>query len=275
LGEMRGALFRGPQLHVLAYVTHALLVHVTKAESAETFNNLDNCVEDVAHISIEVIFGEPGKDVQSDGFKTKMREVRTSGSKGFDTLGIISKFISPPKIISLLRPLRAIMQETETLKVMAKVDDALRRIAGGLNSNEHLVPKELMFLCHTLISQNSKLQKHVVKVERKRKRAEEDVIVEPRGHLGIPDDHFAVNSFRCATALSFSPALIEIYSVLSSSGSTFSILHFVAIASISATSIFSPVWSQWSRLLATHSIRITLPFWSMVSRPLLLSSSAH
>ncbi|KAH9007602.1 armadillo-type protein [Lactarius deliciosus] len=198
LGEMRGALTRGPQLHVLAYVTHALLIHVTKQDNVVAFRTLDNCVEDVAHISAEVIFGEPGRDVQSEGFKTKMREVRSSGSKGLDSLGIISKFISPPKINSLLRPLRAIMQETETLKVMLKVDDALRRIAGGLNSNDYLVPKELILLCHTLISQNSKLQKHVVKVERKRKRkrAKDHVIVEPKGHTGITDGHFIVNSFR-------------------------------------------------------------------------------
>ncbi|KAI9441558.1 armadillo-type protein [Lactarius indigo] len=196
LGEMRGALIRGPQLHVLAYVTHALLVHVTKQDDMESFRNLDNCVEDVAHISAEVIFGEPGRDVQSDGFKTKMREVRSSGSKGLDSLGVISKFISPAKISSLLRPLRAIMQETEALKVMQKVDDALRRIAGGLNSNEHLVPKELITLCHTLITQDSKLQKHVVKVERKRKRAKEHVIVESKGHTGTADGHFTVNSFR-------------------------------------------------------------------------------
>jgi U3 small nucleolar RNA-associated protein 20 len=204
LGEMRGALMRGPQLHVLAYVTHALLVHVTKEENMETFRNLDNCVEDVAHISAEVIFGEPGKDVQSEDFKTKMREVRSSGSKGFDSLGIIAKFISPPKISSLLRPLRAIMQESETLKVMLKVDDALRRIAGGLNSNDHLVPKELIVLCHTLISQNSKLQKDVVKVERKRKRAKEHAIVEPKGHTQNSDGHFTVNAFRCVKAFTFS-----------------------------------------------------------------------
>ncbi|KAF8270231.1 armadillo-type protein [Lactarius quietus] len=196
LGEMRGALIRGPQLHVLAYVTHALLVHVTKEDNVEAFRTLDNCVEDVAHISGEVIFGEPGKDVQSEGFKTKMREVRSSGSKGFDSLGIIAKFISPSKISSLLRPLRAIMQETETLKVMLKVDDALRRIAGGLNSNDRLVPKELIVLCHTLVSQNSKLQKHMVKIERKRKRAKDHAIIEPKGHTEDADGHFTVNSFR-------------------------------------------------------------------------------
>lgn len=259
LGEMRGALTRGPQLHVLAYVTHALLVHVTKEESVEMFKNLDNCVEDVAHIAVEVIFGEPGKDVQSEDFKTKMREVRSSGSKGFDSLGIIAKFISPLKISSLLRPLRAIMQESETLKVMLKVDDALRRIAGGLNSNDHLVPKELIVLCHTLISQNSKLQKDVVKVERKRKRAKEHAIVERKGLPEDADDHFAVNSFRCAAAFTCLLSCANVVDLVSwHLDSTCSILHFVAIASILVILTSSPVWSPWSQSLATRSTRVTL-----------------
>ena len=196
LREMRGALTRGPQLHVLAYVTHALLVHVTKAENMVTFGNLDNCIEDVAHISTEVIFGEPGKDVQSEGFKTKMREVRSSGSKGLDTLAIIAKFITPSKISSLLRPLRSVMQETEALKVMTKVDDVLRRVSGALNSNEHLIPKELLVLCHTLISHNSKFQKQVVKADRKEKRGKGGAIVELKRNPVVSEDHFVVNSFR-------------------------------------------------------------------------------
>ncbi|KAI0268459.1 armadillo-type protein [Russula aff. rugulosa BPL654] len=186
--EMRGALFRGPQLHVLAYVTHALLVHVTKPENVETFKRLDNCVEDVTHISAE--------DVQSEDFKTKMREVRSSGSKGLDSLAIIARFITPSKISSLLRPLRAVMQETETLKVMVKVDDVLRRLSSGLNSNEHLGPKELLVLCHTLISQNSKFQKNPMKASQKRKRVKGHAIVEIKRDPVLFEDHYAVNSFR-------------------------------------------------------------------------------
>ena len=39
------------------------------------FPNLDDCVNNVAYISAEVIFGESGKDVQAESFMTKMREV--------------------------------------------------------------------------------------------------------------------------------------------------------------------------------------------------------
>jgi U3 small nucleolar RNA-associated protein 20 len=194
LREMRAALLRGPQLHVLAYVTHALLVHVTTAEHANTFHTLDNCVHDVAHISAEVIFGESGKDVQAEDFKTKMREVRASFSKGLDSFAIIAKFVTPSRISGLLIPLRAIMQETASVKVMSVMEDLLRRIASGLNANKHLVPTELLALCNTLISQNARfLQVAPKPTERK---AKGDVIVQMKRQVVTETNHFANNSFR-------------------------------------------------------------------------------
>ncbi|OBZ65821.1 U3 small nucleolar RNA-associated protein 20 [Grifola frondosa] len=199
LREMRAALLRGPQLHVLAYSTHALLVHVTAGNNATLFHTLDDCVSDVAAVSAEVIFGESGKDVQSDEFKTKMREVRSSASKGLDSFAIIAKFITPPKISSLLLPIRNILQETETLKVMQQVEDILRRIAGGLNANHHLVPTELLVLCHTLISQNARFLTHVPATKhhsKKGKRPRDDAIVQTKRKVDSEVDHYANNSFR-------------------------------------------------------------------------------
>lgn len=195
LRELRGALLRGPQLHVLSHVTHTLLVHITSAEHLSSFSNLDGCIVDVAHVSAEVIFGEPGKDVQSEGFKTKMREVRSSSSKALDSFGLIAKYITPPKISSLLLPLRRIMQETEGAKTIQQVDDVLRRIAAGLNSNDHLVPAELLVLCHTLISQNSRFLQHVVLSSRK-KRVRGDAIIQVKRDVASVGDHYATNSFR-------------------------------------------------------------------------------
>ncbi|KAK2463026.1 hypothetical protein APHAL10511_004681 [Amanita phalloides] len=192
--ELRGALIRGPQLHVLAFVTHALLVHVTSGEHAKSFENMDNCVNDIAYVSTEVVFGESGKDVQAEGFKTKMREVRSSSSKGLDSFGIAARLVTPPKISSLLSPLRGLMQETESAKTMNLVDEVLKRIAGGLNSNKHLVPKELIVLCHTLISQNSKFLQQVP--ERQKGKAKNDAIVQMKRDPPVGRDHFATNSYR-------------------------------------------------------------------------------
>lgn len=195
LRELRAALLRGPQLHVLAYVTHALLVHITTGDHAEAFGTLDDCVNDVAYVSAEVIFGESGKDVQAEDFKTKMREVRSSSLKGLDSFGIMAKYITPPKISSLLIPLRSIMQETESIKIMLLVEEVLKRVSSGLNSNKHLISTELLVLCNTLISQNARFLKQAP--SRRKLAAKGDAIVQIKRREIEKVDHYANNSFRC------------------------------------------------------------------------------
>ncbi|EPQ55348.1 hypothetical protein GLOTRDRAFT_61301 [Gloeophyllum trabeum ATCC 11539] len=200
LRELRAALQRGPHLHVLAFVTHALLVHVTNGEHSGRFETLDGCVDDAAHVSAEVIFGQSGRDVQAEEFKTKMREVRSSASKGLDSFAIMAKFITPAKISRLLNPVKAVMHETESLKVMQQVDDLLRRIASGLNANRHLVPTELLVLCHTFISQNARFLQANPKEARSRGRGKGKEKEKAAGQLKraapAESDHYAHNSFR-------------------------------------------------------------------------------
>ncbi|KAJ7227174.1 armadillo-type protein [Mycena pura] len=196
LRELRAALLRGPQLHVLAYVTHSLLVHVSSEEHIEVFGNFDNCVNDVASVSAEVIFGESAKNVMAEEFKTKMREVRSSSSKGLDSFGIIAKHITPSRIGSLLLPLRGIMHETGSVKLMQLVEEVLKRISNGLNANKHLIPTELLVLCHTLISQNAKFLKEVPV---KRKRKGKDDALNRMKQVAEETDRYANNSFRFVT----------------------------------------------------------------------------
>ncbi|KAF5389929.1 hypothetical protein D9757_003643 [Collybiopsis confluens] len=168
--ELRAALLRGPHLHILAATVHHIVAHVTKGDHAEKFAVLDDCVPDIAYVSSEVIFGESGKNVQAEGFKTKLHEVKSSSSKGLHSFQITAKYIAPARVNALLVPLRSIMQETESLKVMQLVDEVLKQIASGLNSNQNLSTTDLLSLCHTLIIQNSRFlqqaaprRKHLVK----------------------------------------------------------------------------------------------------------------
>lgn len=195
--ELRGALLRGPHLHVLAVVTHSLLVHLTSLENSGRFTNFDDCVEDVAFVSAEVIFGESGKDTRSDGFKTKLREVRSSSSKGLDSFAILAKHITPGKVSALLHPVRAIMQETETLKILQLVDDVLKKIAGGINSNERVSPVDLLSLCQSLITQNAKFLQTVPVMKKNRsKKGEDSVIIQLKRTSHVDQNHYANNSFR-------------------------------------------------------------------------------
>lgn len=199
LRELRAALLRGPHLHVLAYVAHALLVHVSSAEHSDLGASLDACVADAAHVSAEVIFGESGKDVRSEDFKTKMREVRSSSAKGLDSFAVMAKYITPSSISGLLLPLRSILQETQSLKSMQLVEEVLRRIAGGLNSNQHMVPAEVLVLCHTLITQNAKFLQDAptsFKSKSRAKRVNNDAVVQNSRNSRPEEDHYSNNSFR-------------------------------------------------------------------------------
>ena len=192
--ELRASLTRGPQLHVLAYVVHSLMVHVTSGDHAEVFSTLDDCVNDVAFVSAEVIFGESGKDVQAEDFKTKMREVRASSSGGLDSFAIMAKYVTPAKISSLLLPLKSIMQETSSIKVMNLVEEVLKRLATGFNGNQHLVPKELLVLCHTLISQNAQFLQQTP--ARRKPNVKGDAIVQIKRQVTAEANHYSHNSYR-------------------------------------------------------------------------------
>lgn len=199
LRELRTALLRGPHLHVLAYVVHALLVHVSSTDHSDLGPSLDSCVVDAAHVSAEVIFGESGKDVQSEDFRTKMREVRSSSAKALDSFAIMAKHITPSGISGLLLPLRSILHETQSLKSMQLVEEVLRRIASGLNSNQNMTAAEVLVLCHTLITQNAKFLQDTStpsKPKTHSKRVNNDAIVQNSRDSRPGKDHYATNSFR-------------------------------------------------------------------------------
>ena len=138
--RVKSCLVRGPQLHVLAYVTHSLMEHVTTREHADIFSTLDDCVNDVTFVPTEVIFGGcPDGRLQDQDER--------SSSVVFEKLGLIcdtSQIYYPPKkFSSLLPPLKTIMQETSSIKVMNLVEEILKWLTVGLNGNLHLVPSEL------------------------------------------------------------------------------------------------------------------------------------
>ena len=199
LRELRAALLRGPHLHVLAFIVHALLVHVSSTDHSDLSSSLDSCVADAAHVSAEVIFGESGKDVQSEDFKTKMREVRTSSAKALDSFAVMAKYITPSGISSLLLPLRSILHETQSLKSMQLVEEVLRRIASGLNSNQNMTAREVLVLCHTLITQNAKFLQDTstpFKSNFLSKRVNNDAVIRNSRDSRSGKDHYTSNSFR-------------------------------------------------------------------------------
>lgn len=190
LDELRDALQRGPQKHVYAVTTHSILVHAT-TEARARFSDLDDAVEEAARISAEVIWGESGKDVESEGFQTKMREVKGASSRGLDTFQLLSTLASPTKIAAILAPINDIMRASQKAKAMSQVDEVLRRIALGVNANAKVGPLDLLSLVHSLVSGTSR---HIQVRQKPTKSARHDRhIVQMKRKVAADDDFLALN----------------------------------------------------------------------------------
>ncbi|KAK9722628.1 U3 snoRNP protein [Basidiobolus ranarum] len=161
--ELKGALQRGYQLHVLGYTLHSILVHMVPELNV---GDIDYCLEPVIEILIEDVFGEVGIEKETQEITNKMKEAKTH--KSFESFELLGRIIRFKSIGVLLVPFKEIMVETENGKVTRKIDESLRRISAGINNNPQFEPKEILIFCHGLISQNLKLSqtKKVVKKEK-------------------------------------------------------------------------------------------------------------
>ena len=158
LAELRTALQRGPQKHVAAVTTHSILSMATN-DASDRFSDLDEAIEDVVTITSEVIWGESGRDATSEGFMTKMREVKGAMSRGFDTFQLLSRLASPTKLSVILAPIQDVLHGSQATTALHHVDEALRRIALGLNANTRIGPQDLLNLVHALVTDNSSYTK--------------------------------------------------------------------------------------------------------------------
>ena len=141
-------------------------------------------------------FGQPSKERDSQEFraKTKIREVRSA--KSLDSIEILSKTVSPEYINRLVGPLRDVIGNTESVKVMRDVDDVLRHIAIGLQINPSVDAGTLLGICHGLISQNTDFLKERKQKRGKGKQAAADYHVQMKRVKSDTVDHYAHNAHR-------------------------------------------------------------------------------
>ncbi|GAA5945352.1 hypothetical protein JCM3775_002195 [Rhodotorula graminis] len=190
--ELRKALARGPQLHVLAFTVHALLVRLAETPDKVDF---DDALGQVVPVLDDDIFGAPSKDRQSPEFraKTKFREVRSF--KSLDSFQVLARVISPTKIASLLAPLRGILGSTDAAKPLRDVEEVFKALAIGLTANPKLDAVGTLDLCHTLISQNADFLR-VVKEVRRHNKAAPDYHVQLERKQDESRDYYAKNAYR-------------------------------------------------------------------------------
>ncbi|ODQ63100.1 hypothetical protein NADFUDRAFT_44383 [Nadsonia fulvescens var. elongata DSM 6958] len=180
--ELRGALRRGTQLHILGYTVHSILV-----ELGDTFEHgdLDPCARMIAEIIMEDTFGVTGSEKDAEGYNSKMREVKQH--KSYDSGELLAKNINLSFFKELIEPVKSILlYERLNLKIEKKVEELLRRFAMGLYRNEEASNRDTLVMCYELYQQ-------VQNIEEAKKRSEE--MARAKYELNEPDHegHFIIN----------------------------------------------------------------------------------
>lgn len=146
LKELRSALARGYQLHVLSFTVHAILV-----ATAPIFKpgDLDYCLPQVVSVIMDDIFGATGLEKDAEEYVSKMKEVKSS--KSYDSMELVSKTASAENFVHLIRPLQTLLEEKLDLRMVKKIDELLRRVAVGLLRNEATQNRQVLVFCYEII----------------------------------------------------------------------------------------------------------------------------
>jgi U3 small nucleolar RNA-associated protein 20 len=159
--ELRGALTRGYQLHVLSYTIHSILVTVIP-EFAQ--GDLDYCIPDLVGVIMDDIFGITGQEKDAEDYSSQVKEVKSSKSQ--DSMELIAKNASIVHLASMIQPLQAMLLEKLDLRMVRKIDDLLSRITAGLLQNPAAESRETLVFAYEVIqdvykrsqAQNTKIE---------------------------------------------------------------------------------------------------------------------
>lgn len=144
LKELRSALKRGPQLHVLSYTVHSLLVQ-GDFETGE----LDECLPHLMMVVMDDVFGATAAEKDAEEYRSAMKEVKSS--KSFDTLELLARKTAVGQLGTLIAPIRGLLEEKVDLKTVKKVDELLVRLRKGLDLNPESSSRSMLVFCWEIV----------------------------------------------------------------------------------------------------------------------------
>lgn len=146
LKELRSALARGYQLHVLSFTIHSILVATSSIFKP---GDLDYCLPQIVSVIIDDTFGATGQEKDAEEYISKMKEVKSS--KSYDSMELVAKTATIESFVHLVRPLQDLLAEKLDLRMVKKIDELLRRISVGLLQNEAVQDRKILVFCHEVM----------------------------------------------------------------------------------------------------------------------------
>jgi U3 small nucleolar RNA-associated protein 20 len=144
--QLRSALQRGYQLHVMSFTMHSILVdNIASLESGD----LDHCINDIIAVVMDDIFGVAGQEKDAEEYISKMKEVKSS--KSYDSAELIAKITTTSHLGELIKPIQSLLLEKLDLKTVKKIDELLRRIGLGTSQNPSVVDRDILVFGYEVI----------------------------------------------------------------------------------------------------------------------------
>ncbi|KAM0332052.1 hypothetical protein ACHAQA_002321 [Verticillium albo-atrum] len=154
LKELRGALKRGYQLHVLSYTMHSMLLQVIPEFEQ---GDIDYCLPSIVTVIVDDIFGVTGQEKDAEGYISQLKEVKASKSQ--DSMELIAKTASVSRLTDLIHPLRSLLLQKVNLKMVRKIDGLLTRVTTGLLQNPAAESRDTLVFCYEVVQEVYKSQK--------------------------------------------------------------------------------------------------------------------
>ncbi|KAF2862963.1 hypothetical protein K470DRAFT_255477 [Piedraia hortae CBS 480.64] len=144
--ELKRALQRGYQLHVLSFTVHSLLVKL--CETCQP-GDLDPCLSDLMSIVMDDIFGTVGQEKDAEEYKSAKLEVKAG--KSFNTIELLAKFTPVGKLWLLVKPICALLGEKLDSRMLNKIDEVLSRLRKGIDQNAVAGTRDILVFSHEII----------------------------------------------------------------------------------------------------------------------------
>ncbi|KAK6544122.1 U3 snoRNP protein [Orbilia ellipsospora] len=160
LKELRGALLRGYQLHVLSFTVHAIMVSVV---SSWEIGSLDYCASAIMAVVMDDIFGVTASEKEAEGYTNKMKEIKTN--KSYDSAELLTSITTLPYLGDVVKPIRAVLLEKLNHSIVKKVDELFRRVGLGLTKNQAVKSRDILVFSYELVEESYRASKVEDKVK--------------------------------------------------------------------------------------------------------------
>jgi U3 small nucleolar RNA-associated protein 20 len=152
--NLSSMLRKGFHLHVLSITIHTL-IDAVKSQLIST-NITDNILQRALDTCFNDIFGqnnESAQDANNTTSGSRTPEAKPS-RKSFLTLNILASTISERSVLDLIMPFKNKLAETQSKKVVIKLQECFTQIASGLTVNSKITNESVMILIHGTITES-------------------------------------------------------------------------------------------------------------------------